>query len=59
MASQLINHTTIRLRRSAHRLSGEAFFDDEEEPGADVDDGPLRLNPVAQLGIEPGSVELF
>jgi hypothetical protein len=59
MASQLINHTTIRLRRSAQRLSSEAFVDDEEEESADVDTGPLRLNPVAQLGIEPGSVELF
>jgi hypothetical protein len=58
MASQLINHTTIRLKRSAHRLSSEAFSDDEEE-SAEADDAPLRLNPVAQLSLESGSVELF
>jgi hypothetical protein len=59
IASQLIAHTSLRLRRSAHRLANEAFADDDEEQSAGFDDAPLRHNPVAQADMETGSIELF
>lgn len=58
MASQLITHTTRRLRNCCDRLAAEAMGDDEE--GATVvEDAPLRPNPVTQDEMDAGSIELF
>lgn len=58
MASQLLNHTTQRLRGCADRLAFAAMGDDEE--GATVvQDIPSRPNPVTQDEMDAGSVELF
>jgi hypothetical protein len=58
MATQLIAHTTKRLRNCADRLAAEAMGDDEDGVGL-VDDAPLRPNPVTQDEMDAGSVELF
>lgn len=57
IAAQLIAHTALRLRRGAHRIANEAFADDDD--GAELDGAPLRQNPVAQVDMVAGSVELF
>ncbi|MCE2916104.1 MAG: hypothetical protein LW768_11220 [Rubrivivax sp.] len=58
MASQLIVHTSKRLRNCADRIARDSFgADDEGEPI--VEDAPLRPNPVTQDEMDAGSVELF
>ena len=58
MASQLINHTSLRLRSCADRLAAEAMGDDEDGEAV-VATPPLRPNPVTQDEMDAGSVELF
>jgi hypothetical protein len=58
MASQLIAHTTRRLRNCADRLAADAF-DGDEDGAAVVEELPLRPNPVTQDEMDAGSVDLF
>jgi hypothetical protein len=58
MASQLVDHTSRRLRSVADRLAAEAFADDEDG-AAVVQDAPLRPNPVTQDEMDAGSIDLF
>ena len=58
MASQLVAHTTRRLRNCADRLAAQAMADDEDG-SAVVEEPPLRPNPVTQDEMDAGSVELF
>ena len=58
MASQLLNHTTQRLRGCADRLAYSAMGDDEEG-AAVVEEFPMKPNPVTQDEMDAGSVELF
>lgn len=58
MASQLIAHTSRRLRNCCDRLAAEAMGDDEEG-AAVVEEAPLRPNPVTQDEMDAGSIELF
>ena len=58
MASQLIAHTTRRLRNCADRLASEVFEGDEEGQAV-VEELPLRPNPVTQDEMDAGSVDLF
>jgi len=58
MASQLVAHTTRRLRSCSDRLAADAMGDDEDGSGV-VEDIPLRPNPVTQDEMDAGSVELF
>ncbi len=59
MASQLVEHTTRRLRNCADRLAAQAMGDDDEDGTAVVEEMPLRPNPVTQDEMDAGSVELF
>jgi hypothetical protein len=58
MASQLIIHTSKRLRSCADRLARETMGEDEEGE-AIAEEAPLRPNPVTQDEMDAGSVELF
>lgn len=58
MATQLIAHTTKRLRNCADRLARDAMGDDEDG-AALVEEEPLRPNPVTQDEMDAGSIELF
>lgn len=58
MASQLVDHTTRRLRNCADRLAAETMGDDEDGVAL-VEAAPLRPNPVTQDEMDAGSVELF
>jgi hypothetical protein len=58
MASQLIVHTTRRLRNCADRLANDALGADEDG-AAVIEELPLRPNPVTQDEMDAGSVELF
>lgn len=58
MATQLIAHTTKRLRNCADRLACEAMGDDEDGEAV-VEEMPLRPNPVTQDEMDAGSIELF
>jgi hypothetical protein len=58
MASQLIDHTTRRLRNCADRIAREAMGDDEDGTAV-IEAAPLRPNPVTQDEMDAGSVELF
>lgn len=58
MASQLVNHTSKRLRNCADRLASETMGDDEDGVAV-IEEGPLRPNPVTQDEMDAGSVELF
>ncbi|MDO9074587.1 MAG: hypothetical protein Q7U73_15100 [Rubrivivax sp.] len=58
MASQLVDHTTRRLRNCADRLAVETMGDDEDGVAL-VAAAPLRPNPVTQDEMDAGSVELF
>lgn len=58
MASQLIQHTNLRLRSCADQLAETLFADDEDGP-AIVSPAPMRPNPVTQSEMNVGSVELF
>lgn len=58
MASQLITHTTRRLRNCADRLARDTMGDDEDGIAL-VESAPLRPNPVTQDEMDAGSIELF
>jgi hypothetical protein len=58
IASQLINHTCQRLRSCSDRLANEAFPDDQDGPAV-MEPEPQRQNPVAQVAMDGGSVDLF
>ena len=58
MATQLIAHTTKRLRNCADRLARDTMGDDEDG-FALVEEAPLRPNPVTQDEMDAGSIELF
>jgi len=58
MATQLIAHTTRRLRNCADRLARDTMGDDEDGEAV-VEEAPLRPNPVTQDEMDAGSVELF
>ena len=58
MATQLIAHTSHRLRNCADRLARDVMGEDEEGV-AIVEDPPLRPNPVTQDEMDAGSIELF
>ena len=58
MASQLLHHTTKRLRGCADRLAYTAMGDDEDGAGV-VEEIPMKPNPVTQDEMDAGSVELF
>jgi hypothetical protein len=60
LATQLIAHTSQRLRSCTDRLGRDAFAgdDDDDGPGL-VEQAPLRPNPVTQDEMDAGSVELF
>lgn len=58
MATQLIAHTSQRLRNCADQLARDTFGDDEEGETV-VEIAPLRPNPVTQDEMDAGSVELF
>ena len=58
MASQLIHHTSRRLRNCADRIAQDTMGDDEDGPAL-VEDAPLRPNPVVQEDMSAGSIDLF
>jgi hypothetical protein len=58
MASQLIDHTTRRLRNCADRIARDTMGDDEDGEAL-VEEAPLRPNPVTQDEMDAGSIELF
>ena len=58
MATQLIAHTSQRLRNCADQLARDTFGDDEEGETV-VEIAPLRPNPVTQDEMDAGSIELF
>jgi hypothetical protein len=58
MASQLVHHTSKRLRNCADRLARDTFADDEDGEAL-VEEMPLRPNPVTQDEMDAGSIELF
>lgn len=59
LATQLINHTSQRLRSCVDRLGSDVFAGDgDDDPGL-LEEAPLRPNPVTQDEMDAGSVELF
>ncbi len=60
LATQLISHTSQRLRSCVDRLGHDVFAgdDDDDDPGL-MEAPPLRPNPVTQDEMDAGSVELF
>jgi hypothetical protein len=58
MASQLIAHTTRRLRNCADRIARDTMGEDEDGMAV-VEEAPLRPNPVTQDEMDAGSIELF
>jgi hypothetical protein len=58
MATQLVAHTSQRLRNCADQLARDTFGDDEDGTTV-VEIAPLRPNPVTQDEMDAGSVELF
>ncbi len=58
MASQLINHTSRRLRSCADQIARVAMGDDDDGEAV-VQEAPVRPNPVTQDEMDAGSVELF
>jgi hypothetical protein len=58
MASQLVAHTTKRLRNCADKLASQTMGDDEDGEAV-IEEGPLRPNPVTQDEMDAGSIELF
>jgi hypothetical protein len=65
MASQLIAHTSLRLRRCSDRVAQHALAagtaGDEEGEGSELELEfvPMRPNPVTQEEMDAGSIELF
>jgi hypothetical protein len=58
MATQLIAHTSRRLRNCADRLARDAMGDDEDGDAV-IEALPLHPNPVTQDEMDAGSIELF
>lgn len=58
MASQLITHTSKRLRNCADRLARDTMGDDEDGQAV-IEEAPLRPNPVTQDEMDAGSIDLF
>lgn len=58
MATQLIHHTSKRLRSCADQIARDAMGDDPDG-SAVVEDSPGKPNPVTQDEMDAGSVELF
>ncbi len=58
MASQLVSHTSRRLRNCADRLASQTMGDDEDGEAV-IEQAPMRPNPVTQDEMDAGSVELF
>jgi len=59
LATQLIDHTSQRLRSCVDRLGRDVFAGDgDDDPGL-LEEAPLRPNPVTQDEMDAGSVELF
>ena len=58
LASQLLGHTTRRLRNCADRIARDTMGDDDDG-AAVVEEAPLRPNPVTQDEMDAGSIELF
>ncbi|MDI4633822.1 hypothetical protein J7U46_12250 [Pelomonas sp. V22] len=58
MATQLIAHTSQRLRNCSDQLARDTFGDDEDGMAV-VEIAPLRPNPVTQDEMDAGSIELF
>jgi hypothetical protein len=58
MSTQLIAHTSQRLRNCADQLARDTFGDDEDGEAV-VEIAPLRPNPVTQDEMDAGSIELF
>jgi hypothetical protein len=58
MATQLIAHTSQRLRHCADRIAQDTVGDDEEGLTL-VEAAPLRPNPVTQDEMDAGDIELF
>jgi len=58
MASQLVAHTTRRLRNCADRIARDTMGDDEDGETL-IEEAPLRPNPVTQDEMDAGSIELF
>jgi len=59
MATQLIAHTSQRLRNCSDQLARDTFGMDDEDGAAVVEIAPLRPNPVTQDEMDAGSIELF
>ncbi|RZJ09972.1 MAG: hypothetical protein EOP39_09995 [Rubrivivax sp.] len=59
MATQLIAHTSQRLRNCSDQLARDTFGMDDEDGEAVVETAPLRPNPVTQDEMDAGSIELF
>lgn len=59
MATQLIAHTSQRLRSCSDQLARDTFGVDDEDGAAVVEIAPLKPNPVTQDEMDAGSVELF
>ncbi|PZP35000.1 MAG: hypothetical protein DI603_03725 [Roseateles depolymerans] len=59
MATQLIAHTSQRLRNCADQIARDTFGTDDEDGAAVVEIAPLRPNPVTQDEMDAGSIELF
>jgi hypothetical protein len=58
MATQLITHTTLRLRGCADAVARELFVDDADGTIAAIAP-PAGPNPVTQSEMDAGSIELF
>ena len=58
MASQLVDHTSRRLRNCADRIARDTMGDDEDGEAV-VEEAPMRPNPVTQDEMDAGTVELF
>jgi hypothetical protein len=58
MATQLIHHTSKRLRNCADQIARDAMGDDPDGEAV-VETEPLKPNPVTQDEMDAGSVELF
>ena len=59
MATQLIAHTSQRLRNCSDQLARDTFGMDDEDGAAVVEIAPMRPNPVTQDEMDAGSIELF
>lgn len=58
LASQLVGHTRRVLRHSADQLAAGAF-DDGDADEVVIEPSPRRPSPVAQAGMDAGSIDLF